>query len=454
MSPQEYGQVLWLELQERLRKAIQPRLPARTMHFDVQDVLQLCYRQLQRQEFSERSLQQAAAELPGDPRALQDHIAETVDAIAERVCDEVYVEDCAWAARFLATRNPEEQQAISDQYWLDYSDWAYGEDVDGQHPKKIWGGVLGARLTAYLGRRDAENEFGAAMDDLDALVFTVEKFGECARAYRPGLGMKFENFLKRRIRQRAGDVARDPARRRGLLEDARVDPTSLAAETAEPGDTMPSVSEAAYRECLEAFRQSHNDGRLAARKLAAFELQYKAYLDPRSEISRETLGLVAAHRPRLQDEFDACQCELRDLEEKLSAAESDCDKAWKDWQSAYRTLAAECCSPGEIVRLESKASRSNKKELEGNLAALGPAGQHSQQALKLHYQICYKLLARARGKRERTWKQWEQWEQCRLPWVRPQDTIAELLAQGSQPTVARHLAEVKQSMRVCLGLND
>ena len=454
MSPQEYGQVLWRELQGRLRAAIQPRLPGRAIHFDVEDVLQLCYRQLQREEFAEPGLEQAATELPEEPQSLQDCIAEVADALAGRVGAEQYVEDCVQVARFVAAERRAERETVAHQYWLDYSDWTYGEDQQDAPPKKKWGGVLGARLTAYLGRREAESEFAGAKDELDARVFTVDKFGECVRVYRPGLGMKFENFFKQRIRRGAGDVARNIARKQLLGDSEEVEEVLEPSETAGPCEASPLVSQASYRECLGAFRRTHDNGQLAARKIAAFELYYKAYLDPRSEITRETLDLVSPRGSRMQNEFDACQCQLRDLEEELNAAESASDSAWKAWQSARRALAAERCSPGEMVRLESEVRRGNKGELEKALVALGPAGRNSHQGQRIQYRICYQTLARTRGKRERCWKQWEQWEQCRLPWVRSHQAIVQLLAQGSQPTVSRHLAEVKQAMRVCLGLAE
>jgi len=452
MTPQEYGEALWREVERLLRIGLSPRFSAQPNAFDVNDVLSLCRRQLEPNELSPWRLV-AAAQIPKEPAALRQHIAQQAEKIAEQVCAERYVEDCVHIGRFRASQNQDERKEIRNAYWVAFADWAYGDAGWRYGRRNRCGGVLGARLIAILGRREAEVHFGTAKDELDGKVFAIERFDECARAYSPQSGMKFENFLKRLICFRAGDVARAIARARfpGESPDIAVEtilsPHSVAGEEKHRED-----EEAAHRNCLEAFRQAHKDGNLATRKIAAYELRYKAYLDPQS-ITPQTMGEVSVHRQQLCDEYHQCQRELRQLEDQVNEAESACGRAWEAYHTARRRLDGERCSVGELAALEREASAHNKTQLEAELAGLGAAEQQGRSAVMLQYMIAFKALAHAREKREKRWKEWVKWEECRLPWVRPQEVIAQLLA-ANQPMVTRHIAEVKSAMRICLGLGD
>ena len=438
------------EVERRLRQYLAPRIPD-VPTFNLEDVVQLCRRQWERGELSPTRLDEATAGLPTDIETLLRHVAQQADAIAPRVCAEPYVQDCIQIARFLASESEQHRTEIRNGYWLAFKDWAYGEGEGDDGKQKRCGGVLGARLILYLGNREAENQFAAATSELDDKVFALAAFGECVRAYRPGLGMKFENFYKTRIDQRAGDVARHIARTLYPRDPKPPDVATILSPWSEVVDAeLPDGWESAYRECLERFRHSQRNRPRADRKIAAFELHYKAYLDPDSQITRQTLELVAEHRQQLRDEFLQCQQDLRVLEDDLSAAESQCSRAGQAYEAARYELAREACSLREFLRWESEASRENMTQMRKDLAALRRADRNRRKGWVLQYKIGFKTWARARGSRETRRKQWEKWEQCRLPWVRSQAAIAELL-ESNQPAVGTHLAEVKRAMRDCMG---
>jgi hypothetical protein len=452
MSPEEYGRALWNAVEKRLRQILTPRFAGGVNAFSVEDTLLLCRRQLKLQEFSPQQLAEAAARLSGDTETLRRHIAERADQIAARVAAERYVEDCVRVGRFRATDDETEQRQIHDHYWVAFMDWAYGDAVWGAHNRRRCGGVLGARLIDQLGLREAETQFAAAKDELDEKVFAIDRFQECAHAYRPQSGMKFENFFKRLICFRAGDVVRGMVQARHPREFAEFDAaTLLPFGQVGSGSEHSHEEDIAYRNCLETLRQAQKEAADSAdKKIAAFELHYKAYLDPKSQITCQTLKLVKAHRQRLQDEFFQCQQDLRELENQLNAAESSCNWAWEAYQTARYKLDGEHCSPGVVAKLKREASEANKTQLEAALTELGPAATQSTAAVMLRYQIAFKALALARGSRERWWKEWGKWERCRLPWVRQQDVIAQWL-ESSQSTIARYMNQVKAKMRICLG---
>ena len=439
MSPQEYGQVLWRELQGRLRAAIQPRLPGRAIHFDVQDVLQLCYRQLQREEFAEPWLERAAAELPEDPWALQDCIAEVVNALAERVVSEPYVEDCVQVARLLAARSEAEQKAICDRYRPACENWIYGE---GEQRRKGGGGVLAARLLAYPDKQKSENRFAKAKGELDAKVFTAGAFTECAREYRPNSGVTFQDFLRRGIVRRAADVARRISRRGSTKTTRRPDLDSLLPPAPECQEQEGLQSwQTAYRERLERFRQSQRDTILANRKIAAVELRYKSYLDP-GEMTAATRELVASCLGHLRQEFRDAQQRLQELEDALERAQAAQLVALQAKEASRRALAAEGASPDELERLEREALVRTGTEMREELAALGPDRRNRNDARKMKHRILCKDMALARGVVEARRMAWEKWNQCRPPWVRTPEEIAQLLGE-SPASISRYLNELR-----------
>lgn len=446
VSLREYGKVLWNAVEERLRQLVEPRFDGRANGYSVEDILPLCRRQLEWQELSPRQLSEAAAQLPEDGEVQRQHIAEQANGIAERLAAERYVEHCVQIGQFLVCRCDTEREQIRNHFWQALWAWAYGDVEWGAHKRQQCGGVLGARLIEQFGLREAESLFALAQVELDKRVFAIEPFHACALAYQPSEGMKFENFLKRRICLRSGDVVRTLARAGHPREFLEMDVAALLpADLVVSEREHPQEDEAMYRKCLEAFRRAHKNADLAARKIAAFELRYKAYLDPQSQITRQTLRLVKGHRQQLNNEFLQCQEDLRKLEDNLSEAESAWRRAWETYQAARRTLDEEQCSEGELARLEREA-------MEADSAELGPADPQKRTPAMLRYKIAFKTLARARGIRENRWREWEQWEQCDKHWVREQKVIARFLGR-KQPTVSKYIEKVVTSLQKCMGFS-
>lgn len=444
MSPHDYGVLLWAEVNKRLRKRLAPRIED-PQYLD--GTLHLIRLQLEYEELSPRILAAAVRDLPTDPQLLAQHVGREADTIAERVCAEQYVADCVQLAKYVsAATGQSERDTIAKRYWATYAAWTYGSGKDDRCC-----GVLGARLIDYLKKREAATRFAEATSRLDEKVFTCTAFDACARAYCPGLGMRFENFFKRHISQRAGDVARDLYRGRHVTLAGDLDLLAiLAARSAEVDDEGTPGRPEAYLDCRERFRQKQSKKDVADRKVAAFELRHKAYLDPDHLISRHTLALVKAHTRQLQSEFLECQHSLRVLEDKLNAVEVACDEARGRYHERRRTLLAEGWSPGDLEDLNWAASQATKKQLDREWTKMNPTRRHGNEGLRLSYQRYRKTFTQARGRVEKWREEWEKWAQCRLPWVRKQDEIAALMGGGTQGTIAKYVTGVEESLRICM----
>jgi hypothetical protein len=159
-------------------------------------------------------------------------------------------------------------------------------------------------------------------------------------------------------------------------------------------DDAPSCTFTTFHGALEAYRHQQADQAKATLEVAAFELRYRAYLDPGS-MTTATRQLVKLHLSGLREEFFACQERLRALEEELRR--------------------------------------------------LGRGQRVKKDGLRLQYMIAYKSLALARGRLELRRKEWEKWAGCRKPWMRSQEEIEGILG-VDQVTASRYIAAVKGFM--------
>jgi hypothetical protein len=326
-----------------------------------------------------------------------------------------------------------DRQQIVNFYHAKYGTWAYR--------------CLNARLIKYLGKREAENQLGNAQDMLDERIFHVAAFTKCARKYRRELGKKFENFLKQRINWRCGDVARE------IRHELR----SKGGYTATNPDTLPLDDEApldqgkspewieVFYEGLQQYLKENSHSAKALLEVAAYELRYKAYLDP-DRMTEGTRKRACDYWDELKLEFFACQEKKRVLEDvELDAAKSECDVGMNKLENSRLALVKEDSSVN-LTDIECQASQRDKTKMMSELKSLGRSGLHRKQGLQLQYMIDFKALALARGKLEKARIELEKWKQCRKPWVRSQEEISKLLGSIDQVTVYRYVKYVKDFM--------
>jgi len=417
----------------------------------LNEVVVLCLRQIQYGELSRAVLKERLSKLPAEPKALEEAIGQCVEEICQEAANSRYVRDCERVAQFLSPcTSDSDGREIVWQYRAEYAAWTYGREdrTEGEPP----GGCLGARLVAYLGKRETSTRFAEGQDKLDTRVFSVEGFADCARQYRPAAGRKFENFFKQWIGWRCGDVAREM--RRGGPPGGRhvvsgtIDRDAILAGIAPAEDVgeddARSCSFTTSHRALEAYRRQQVDQAKATLEIAAFELRYRAYLDPAS-MTAATQQLVKQHLSALRDEFLACQERLRELEEELRGTEYDCDIAWEQAEERRQAMENEGCRIQDIDELQRTASERNKTEMEKELRSLRRGQRAKKDGLRMQCMIAYKALALARGRLELRRKEWEKWAGCRKPWVRSQEEVGGILG-VDQVTASRYIAAVKGSI--------
>ena len=307
-------------------------------------------------------------------------------------------------------------------------------------------------MIAYLGKKETGVRFAEGQSKVDAKVFSIVGFADCAHQYGPAAGKKFANFYKQWIGWRCGDVAREMRRGGppggspvvgGTIDLDAILVGVFSPEAAREEDA-PSCAFTTFHGALDAYRHQQADQAKATLEVATFELRYRAYLDPEN-MTTATQQLVKQHLNALRDEFLACQERLRVLERDLRGAEYDCDIAWEQADERRQALEKEGCGVQEIDDLQCGASERNKTEMEKELHRLGRGQRAKKDGLRLQYMIAYKSLALARGRLELRRKEWEKWAGCRKPWVRSQEEIGAFLG-IDQVTASRYIAAVKEFM--------
>lgn len=439
------------ELRQELLRQIERRLRERLrlQYASLEEVLILCLRQIEYGDLSCAALKEWLSKGSAKQNSREQAIQQWVEEICQRAANSGYVRDCERIARFLDPRTTAtDREKIVWQFRAEYATWTYGSETQAEGDPPT--GCLGARLIAYLGKREAGSRLSEGQAKVDAKVFSPEGFNQCACQYRPAAGRKFENFFKQWIGWRCGDVAKEMRKEVpaggppwvGSMIDLDAILVGLCSpEVAREEEDSPLCAFAMFHGALEAYRQEQADQGKATLAVAAFELRYRAYLDPEN-MTPATQRYVQQRLNSLRDEFFACQERLRVLEEKLREAEYDWDIAREQAEERRQAIENEGCSALEIDELQRIASGRNKTEMEKDLHSLGRGQRATKEGLRLQYMIAYKTLALAHGRLELRRKEWEQWAGCRKPWVRSQKEIEALLG-IDQVTVSRYIAEVK-----------